>query len=729
VSTRRDDELNELLAGEVELLETADSVGAVLRQAEIDPAFQRRLATELMAERARVIEARRLRWWRRLGGWRPVRPRLAIGFGAAAAVAATVALLVAVLVRPPLQARTPVAVIATAAVAGLASVGPASTITIDFNSPMDRAAVVRALRLSPTTAVATAWRGNRLLVTAAHGFTPNSPYVLTIDHSLARTASGSSLAADVHVVFGTAAVAPAGTAPGPASGLSLTSVAAAAAGSEAIITNDGAVIATAGTTQAGQGVLSGLIRFQGQYFERLGSATQAICVSQSGRSLAYLLGSGADARIVMAAGDGSGGQPVSVPVDAGSPLGWIGDSQVSFVSGGHLEAVDRAGNLRSLSGGGIDAAHDTVVISPGGRYVFVRGAGQGGSTPGQGHLLDLVRHSAHALTGIIGDPAFSADGATVAWVDGSHPTPWLDSAPSGGGPLLSVRLPLAAGDQVTDLAVAPGGGRLAYSVTHAGGAGGELRIADLSDGVTLAASDAGRGGSPNWSPTGDRLAVLGHPGGQPEIQVAAVPEASADRAVQGSIIAFANAQITGDTGALMALSDHGVPVSDLPKPGRVVVVQVVPAGPALWRASLRLVVDPSPADPVARAADETLVLRRDSGSGRILVANASAAALGNLSNGPHVVSVGPGSQPGTLAVTFDADIDASSVRTANMVRAADGTLLPVRSGYDPSTRTVTISLPAGAGGPVKLFVATGLRDIAGHHLSAPFQAGLTIAPG
>jgi dipeptidyl aminopeptidase/acylaminoacyl peptidase len=335
----------------------------------------------------------------------------------------------------------------------------------------------------------------------------------------------------------------------------------------------------------------------------------------------------------------------------------------------------------------------------------------------------------HALTGIVGDPAFSADGATVAWIDGSRPTPWLDSAPSGGGPLLSVRLPLAAGDLVTDLAVAPDGGRLAYSVTHAGSSGGELRVADLSDGVTLAASAAGSGGSPNWSRTGDRLAFLGHQGGQPEIQVATVPEASADQAVRASVSAFANAQIAGDTAALVALSDHGVPVNDLPRPGRVVVVQVAAAGQDLWRASLRLVVDPSPADPVARSADETLVLRRDSGSGQFLVANASAGPLANVSGGPHVVRVGAGSQPGTLAVTYDADVDASSVRGANMVRAADGAMLPVHTAYDPSTRTVTISLPAGAGGTVKLFVTTGIRDVSGHQLAAPFQGSLTITPG
>jgi hypothetical protein len=90
------------------------------------------------------------------------------------------------------------------------------------------------------------------------------------------------------------------------------------------------------------------------------------------------------------------------------------------------------------------------------------------------------------------------------------------------------------------------------------------------------------------------------------------------------------------------------------------------------------------------------------------------------------VRVGPGSQPGTLAVTYDADMEASSVRGANMVRAADGAMLSVNTVYDPSTRTVTISLPAGAGGSVKLFVTTGLRDVAGHHLATPFQASLTI---
>src|SRR5207237_911730 len=94
-------------------------------------------------------------------------------------------------------------------------------------------------------------------------------------------------------------------------------------------------------------------------------------------------------------------------------------------------------------------------------------------------------------------------------------------------------------------------------------------------------------------------------------------------AVRGTIDSFANAQIARDTGGLRALSDPGVPVDDLPDPSRVVVVQVAALGEDVWRASLRLLVDPSLLDPRARWADEMLRLRRDGSSGRVLVANAS----------------------------------------------------------------------------------------------------------
>ena len=283
-------------------------------------------------------------------------------------------------------------------------------------------------------------------------------------------------------------------------------------------------------------------------------------------------------------------------------------------------------------------------------------------------------------------------------------------------------LRLAGGDRVSDLAVAPDGGRLAYSVTHADGSG-ELRVADLSDGATLAASGAGTGQSPSWSPTDQSLVVIAHSGGRPEIRVASVG-APAAAGVQGSIASFVNAQITRDTTGLRALSDPGVPVDDLPDPSRVIVVRVARVGRDAWRASLRLLVDPSPTDRVARWAHEMLRLRRDPGSGRVVVANASATTLADVAPGPHVVGVETGSRTGTVALTFDADLEASSVPAATVVRAG-GRLLRAGVSFDAATRTVTVTVP-DVTGPVTLMVTTKLRDISGHGLSAPFRTSVTL---
>ena len=55
-------------------------------------------------------------------------------------------------------------------------------------------------------------------------------------------------------------------------------------------------------------------------------------------------------------------QPVAV--DDGSPLGWIDDTEVSYVGAGRLRAVDQAGHVRTLSNAEVDAAHGIVAMSP-----------------------------------------------------------------------------------------------------------------------------------------------------------------------------------------------------------------------------------------------------------------------------------------------------------------------------------------------------------------------------
>jgi hypothetical protein len=713
---RADEDLRALLAEDAGLLDTAAEVSAVLREAEIDPAFLSRLRGDVVRERQRVIDTRQARRWRWLPDLRLPRPAIAMAAVAAGAVAA--ALLVTLLV-PRLTQPRPALVTASSPLTGLASVDPAGPVVVHFSRPMDHAAVARALHVAPATAVRATWSGNDLVVTPLHGLVANAPYVLTIDRALARTATGASLAADLHVVFGTAGLAlPGGAKPAP-TGLPLRFVAAAGEGSEAVITGSGQVVATSASSFG----FTGLLRLHADgTLERLDPATDAICVSRSGRSLAYLTSGSGGTAIVMAAGDASGGRVVRAPVDAGSPLGWINDDEVSFVGGGQLQAVDRAGHTRVLSADRVDAAKDTVVIAPGGRYVFLRPAGAP-STPGQGQLVDLTGRTRHPLAGIVGQPAFSADGASAVWVDGSGSSARLARAPSAGGPVLTVPLAVAAGDQVSDLAVSPDGSRLVYSVTHAGG-DGEMRLAALDDGATLAVSRAGAGESPNWAPSGGQVAVLTHSGGQPQIEVAQVPAQTADAgdAVQAVAGAFADAQLSGDRDALRALAASGAGVDALPRASRASLVQVLPGAGGASRVELRLVIDPTPDHPVPRAIEEMLNVRPDPGLGRPVVDRVSAGPAADVPPGPHVVRIAPGPAPGTVAVTFDSDLDPASVGGAFGLSGAGGGRLAASAAYDPATRTVTLSSPGDLPSQVALTVATSLRDVSGQRLAAPVQA-------
>src|SRR5205823_2575336 len=118
------------------------------------------------------------------------------------------------------------------------------------------------------------------------------------------------------------------------------------------------------------------------------------------------------------------------------------------------------------------AAHDALVLAPGGRYVFWRLVGPAGSASGGGELIDLAAHSSHALpgvAGVAGVPAFSADGSTVAWIDGSGAVPRLASAPSAGGPVRALPLTGVAAGEIVDLGLSPDGVHVAYSVARRGG--------------------------------------------------------------------------------------------------------------------------------------------------------------------------------------------------------------------------------------------------------------------
>jgi hypothetical protein len=453
--------------------------------------------------------------------------------------------------------------------------------------------------------------------------------------------------------------------------------------------------------------------------DRLSATTDAICVSRSGSSIAFLTHAGSGSRVVFADGTGTPLDSAPVVIDQGSPLGWIDDAEVSYVGGGRLRAVDRSGHVRVLSDSPVDPAHDTVVLSPGGRYVYLRPAT---GTSGSGRIIDLQTGAARPLPGITGDPAFSADGATVIWIDGSGPTPRIAVAATGGGPALTAPLPVQPGDSLSDLSLSPDGSHFVYSLTRPDHHG-ELRLAALPDGNTLAVSPDGIGQSPNWSSSGRLFTVLSSGTAGPRIDTVTVADQVADRqaSLEATASAFANAQISADPGAQHALAVPGMALPTLPHVTRAEVLWVLPSPDGTATARVRLTIDPRPDDPVVKQAEETLTLDPRSGTRPPTVRAVTAGPFQPAPPGPALTHLDTDASPGAVQLTFDSDLDPATVATALTLTAPDGRPIPSTATYDPPTRTVTLR-PASPGTTAMVVrIGTGLRDTNGHASNAAVQ--------
>ena len=606
--------------------------------------------------------------------------------GAAVALAAT---LVAIRTVPDVQGLLGVEPVA--AIPGnvdRVSAAPREGLAVAFSQPMNEASVNAALRLSPAAAVTTSWQGRTLMVTPVHGFAPNAAYVLTIDRNVARTATGRTPGSNITVAFGTAPSAGPAVAVGSPTHLSRTSLTTAQAGSEAVVSQAGSVLVTAQRAAGGTGPAA-LVRITGSAQDRLAAATGAICASRSGRSIAYLVGGPGGTRIAMADATGAVNVQVAAAVDPSTPLGWINDDAVIFVSGGKLQAVDRIGRTRTLLSTPVHSG-DTLVLAPGGRYVYLAPKGK------PGNVVDLATGRSHALPAAVGQPAFAADGSTVYWVTtraGIH----LDSAPSGDGPILSVPVPdLGSGDQVSDLSVSPDGTQLAYSVIHAD-RHGELRVATLPTLATLSVSKSGGGQSPNWSPDGRMFTVLGEGPNGPEIQTVTAPGGppTVTSAMDGVAQAFLNAQLNQDADAQQAIAP-GVTLPGVQRATRGEVISVLRTDAGTATALVRLSSDPTATDPVKRQATETLTLRTPAGGGVPRVTAVSVTNAAPAPAGPQLTRVDTRSVPGAVRLTFDSDLNPVTVPGAVDLLSPGGSSVAVTTNYDPGTRTVTVQ-PAMAG--------------------------------
>jgi hypothetical protein len=635
---------------------------------------------------------------------------------ATTAVAATAAVVVGLV--PSLLQPGDVLVQASSVLTGVVSADPATPIRLTFNQALDHASTEAGLRLSPATSVRTSWDGDTLVISPVHGLAANSAYVLTVDAATARTASGKTLAADLQLGFGTAPGAADGTGTAASTGdpanLQRVVMTSASDESEAVVTRAESLLVTGARTPAG----NSLVRMQerGDGERTLGAATDAICVSRSGRSVAFLGKTATGSGIVFATAEGAPQRTVEVKVDRGSPLGWIDDEEVTFVSGGKIMAANRQGRVRVLWSQPVDASRQSLVVAPGGRYVYLGS----GST---GLVIDLVAGTSHTINGLAISPAFTADGAGIVWVDAIGPAVRVHHGPSNGGPATSAVLPVSSTDRIGDLAVSPDGTRFVYSVSGIGHS--ELRLAALPSGVTLATSAKGAGSSPNFSPTGQFFTVLSGGAGSHRIEMVKISKATGGEAAgklaaaRAVAEAFALAQVAADTGAQSWLARSGLTLPQVPSLTRAALLWAVPADDGTVTARVRLTSDPQPDSRHARAyavqGEEMLTISPagSAASGAGIMPKVTAVEAGPFApapSGPQVLRVMVNSA-GEVGVTFDSDLDAASAQTGVRLTAADGAALSGAARYDSATRTVWVS-PGGApkGALVRISVA-GVRDV------------------
>lgn len=675
----RDAELEELF-DEPDDREFAQFLRSVPHErVEADPAFKMALRRRLMDEAWKLKEPR-LPWYRRLLG-----PPALAWSGALAGVILTLfaTLTLAHGGRGGVQEVTVASPLDHAQ-----AVSTVKPITLEFSQPMDQRATQQAVEVHPATQVAYRWSSPRTLqVTPQNGsLAPGTRYEVTVTPA-ARTTTNQPLGKPATMSFVTAQATPAPPAtPAPAPSPSrpasqlLDAHQAGPAGPPAAVwSQDGSQLYVVGP--AGQ--LSA--------YPAGGSVAQPVAdrdvklVAPGPQGPAYVRGQD----LVYGSLTLSGVNP--------SAIGFHG-SQLLYLQG--QTVMNGQPGLLAPNGtkvAELDRAPTAASFAPdGSRLAYLASDGL--------HLMN-VSDDKDQLVGpatVLGD--WSADSSRFAYANGSTVLETGGGAPT---PVLSVS----------------GANAIDWS------AGGQLLLSG-SSGIFVANQD-GKGlrqvapagtGQASWSPAGN--AVIAYRQGSAAWTARVGGTQPAPTSVDSLVSDFMNARKAGDSQkASKYLDDAGkqafqnVPLvyGGQPHLDRYEVLVSQPSGFTV----VRMVLANGSAEMVV---DETLILQRDSDSGRLLVHAASDTSPRPLAIGPEVLSVDVTAT--RVTVTFDSDLDPATVQSAVTVPGQS-----TQASYNAQTRTVTLTVasPLQAGNAYAVRVSPQLRDV-GHRPAATQSVGFN-GPG
>jgi hypothetical protein len=447
----------------------------------------------------------------------------------------------------------------------------------------------------------------------------------------------------------------------------------------------------------------------------LGPAASSAALSPNGLQLVASVPTASGTQIVLVPPGGSGRTVLTTLQAPVLATGWLSNRAALVAEPDRIVEVDLLGSVSTLTS--LPADTSTVVFAATGGYAFA------GATDRDGLLVNLVAHESRPLTGSRDQAAFSGDGTTVAWVDGTSVNPRLATSPVSRD--AAAMIPLNhPGDSITDLALDGSATHVAL-VDHPGSGASQLDVVALPSGSVIARGPSAQG--PVFAALGDHVAfisggaaqIAGLPGVIQGQRKNLLPDGAAS-----ALQAFVEAQVRRDAGTLRSLSAPGIDASTLTPHGlsRAYVVSAVANADGTVDATARLIIDATAKHSVASFADDTLTLSPSKDGAAYVVTALTVGSLHDEPIGPHVVAVVP-SESGpqlVLQVSFDSDLRASTVASAITVTRG-GRTLAATAVYDADTRTATVTLDVPVDTNVVVSVATSLVDVDGQSLAGPFS--------
>jgi hypothetical protein len=739
-------------------MQTANQLWTLLQsqpQPAADPGYQSRLRASLIREaresRAHRPSSRRWVW--------PLGVTLA---GAAVAIAAVVSLSTGAL---PLRAGQ---VKVKAAVAGHHEIPVTKAIQLSFNQPMNEAAVVKGLRISPAISYRTSWpNAKTLVISPAQGLAPNVSYVVTIAATSAKAEDGSKALAKIVIPFGTTSTpsTPIGQTPSvvsvstPAVGQGITSVSYTPDGALMVVSSGGleanpptsepAVTPSAAAPgpTASPGASASPVRVGGTVYLLSPSlsvvAANAIgaVTSPDGEDIAYWspqIDGSLALEVVTANGRGTP-QTLASSTESDPGLGWLDDGDLLFAAAGQLREVSLDGQISTVDPSIQLDPSGFFSLSPSAQMLFARPGGVA-------TVYTLSGGAASTLADVVGAPSWSPTSSNLAYVANVGGRQTIEvSADSGAqsNPLLT-----AAEDvELGNLSFDPTGTYLAYTSAMPGQYP-QLGAIDIQSKVTATLGNVSSVSDPVWAPAGGQLSELAGVIGTNSQDVdtlllsgTPLPPAGDQTAAESALstaTALGQIQLAQGPAALASIATLLAPgttfAPSLLLPGKfdhAYAVSTTPttAGASTYTVELRLVRDATSSVGAAFLPEAVTV---QTAGASPLITDVVPGTLTPIPTGPLVVSASATTTKSgatIFAIQFNSDLNPQTAGAQSITVSVDGKRISaLQFDYSPLTRTEMVtaqSLPSGA---VTLTVSPPLADINNRQMQTAYRVTLQPVP-